>query len=710
MTFKSHQTNVKYSKIMLYLVKNYQILTEMKKILITLMMVLACSIGYSQYYVLDSDLGQNPGGLNNDSEFPQGGGLPAGWTTVKSGAATTWSDVNIPFTFNFNGNDYTKCKVGSGVVTFETSPSAVPGTTPSSLPHADIPDNSVVLWGIEVGTGDFIVSKTFGSAPNRQLWIQFNSAKSAGTQDGWTYWSIVLEETSNNIHVVDQRTACRVGTAQCNGKAQVAIGVQIDNSTAYQVAGSPAVESRSGNDPLVTDNVYYTFYQGVQPDEDLAVTSIDINKNLSKGSVEIKGDLINLGKNAVTGYELYYSIDGGSPVKMDVSGVSIASGSPSVYSHSTNWDANTAGTFDVKVWTAMPNGKTDEKMANDDQTVEVTVYEKVVQRLPLYEIFTSSTCGPCRPGNENFHTVMSGKENECIYIKYQQSWPGTGDPYCTEESNVRRNFYGVNSIPRMELDGEWDQNASSFTSQIHTDYSSRPAFIDIEGTYSVRWDGFVEANITVKPYGNFSDNNTLYVALMEGTTYLNKKSNGESEFTNVMKKMLGGANGTNLGNLTSGTDVTKTVSHDFNGSFTLPPNGSQANWPNLNNVHTIENWDDLLVVMWVQNRNTKEVYQAGRATQMTLSVPELEDDNAVKVYPNPTLGEAQVEFNLSQGSNVSLEVTNSLGQVVKIEELGFVNSGVQTRNLNLTSLENGIYFVKVKTNNASVTKTIVLSK
>ena len=674
------------------------------------MMVLACSVGYSQYYVLDSDIGQNPGGLNTDSEFPQGGGLPAGWATVKNGPANTWSDVNIPFTFNFNGDDFTTCKVGSGVLTFSKNPGAVPGLTPSGLPHADIPDSSVVVWGVEVGTGDFLVSKTFGTAPNRQLWIMFNSAKSAGTIDGWTYWSIVLEETTNNIHVVDQRSACRTGTAQCNGKAKVAIGVQIDNSTAVQVAGSPAVENRADNDATPADNVFYTFYPGVQPDEDLTVTSIDVKKDNAKGPIEIKGSLRNVGKNAVTSFELYYAIDNGSPVKMDVTGVNIASGASSVYSHSTNWDATTAGTYEIKVWTAMPNGMADGNMNNDEITSEVNVHDKIVQRLPLYEVFTSSTCGPCKPGNENFHSVIAGKEEECVYIKYQMSWPGTGDPYCTDESNTRRNFYGVNSIPRMELDGEWDQNAQSFTTQLHTEYTSRPSFMDIEGTYSVRWDGFVEADITVKPYGNFTDNNTLFVALMEGTTFLNKKSNGESVFENVMKKMLGGANGINLGNLTSGTDVMRTVSHDFNGSYVLPANGQQANWPDLDTEHTIENWEDLLVVMWVQNTNTKEVYQAGIATQMTLSTPELENDNAVKLYPNPSAGDMQVEFNLTQGSDVTIEVTNSLGQVVKVEEIGFVNTGSQVKDMDLSGYTDGIYFVTVKTANASVTKSLVLSK
>jgi hypothetical protein len=67
---------------------------------------------------------------------------------------------------------------------------------------------SVCVWGLQMKAGDNIISKTFGTAPNRQHWIQFNSCSEANLQSGWTYWSIVLEETSNKIYIVDQRTFC----------------------------------------------------------------------------------------------------------------------------------------------------------------------------------------------------------------------------------------------------------------------------------------------------------------------------------------------------------------------------------------------------------------------------------------------------------------------------------------------------------------------
>ena len=75
----------------------------------------------------------------------------------------------------------------------------------------------------------------------------------------------------------------------------------------------------------------------------------------------------------------------------------------------------------------------------------------------------------------------------------------------------------------MKLDGEWDQNAQNFTSDLHTDYSSEPSFMDLSGSYSVRWDGYVEATIEIDPIKDYDGNNTLFVALLEGENILEQK-------------------------------------------------------------------------------------------------------------------------------------------------------------------------------------------
>ena len=234
----------------------------MKRLLLTAGFALAFGVApataqYTQVPFLNA--GQNPGSLNPDTEYPIDGGLEPGWTTLFTGTPTTfatpaWSQTNgVPFAFFFNGQAAPSYKVSSsGVLTFTTSATAVPSSTNTALPSAQIPDKSVCVWGIGATTGDFIITKTFGTAPNRQHWVQFNSFSKPGNQTLFTYWSIVLEETTNNIYIVDQRTNAATGLA-------ITAGVQVNATTALQIAGSPALESRTTGSPSLLDNSYWSF-------------------------------------------------------------------------------------------------------------------------------------------------------------------------------------------------------------------------------------------------------------------------------------------------------------------------------------------------------------------------------------------------------------------------------------------------------------------
>lgn len=682
----------------------------MKKItLLTLALVMSV-FGYSQYYQIDWNLGQNPGNVNTDAEFPVGGGLPGGWTTVMTGPVAGWSgDIALPFTFNFNGTDFTTCKVTSGMLTFGTT-GAFPGTTASALPNANVPDNTIAIWGIDVGASDYLISKTFGSSPNRQFWVQMNTAKNAGVQNGWAYWSIVLEEGTNNIYIVDQRNQCITATnQQCTGKTTVSAGIQIDGSTAISVPGSPALQGKATNDATVSDNVYYAFYPGTQPDDDIMMTEVTLKNDyeLSKGAIAIKGNIRNIGAQALTSFDLNYSINGGATVTQNVTGVNIASGAYYSYDHATPFVPAVSDAYDIKVWTSNPNGNADANADNDDMEASFRVHDKVYVRKPLYEVFTSSTCGPCTPGNTNFHNIINGQEDECVYIKYQQSWPGTGDPYCTAESNSRRNYYGINTIPRMELDGEWDQNAQSFTSALHDQYTAEPAFMDITAT-SIQWGKHVEVNVEINPATDYTGNNTIHVAIMEKETFKNEKTNGETEFTHVMKKMMTGSNGINLGSLKKDTKVNKSYTWNFKGDYTLPANGSQANWINHNSTHSVEEFEDLIIAVWIQDADNKTVHQAAYAVQDNVGVRDFSKESKFSIYPNPASETANVSFDLTAATNVEVSVINTSGQEVSATNAGMMNAGENTVSVDLSNLSQGVYYVQLKTDYGVFTNPITV--
>ncbi len=703
----------------------------MRKLFTSVMFMAIASFGFSQYYyVPNDDAGGNPGNLNTqDAEFPVGGGLPTdpadAWTTIVTGPSSSWTSAqNIGFNFDFQGRQVSQYAVHpSGVVSFITDPLVLgaytPGSTPAALPSTSIPDSSLCYWGLSIGSGDFIVRKTFGTAPNRQHWIMFNSAVSAGTQSGWVYGSIVLEETTNKIHFVNQRVQCIVGQSQCAGRPALTVGVQVDGSTAYQQPASPNYQAgTTGNDATRADNGYTTFIPGSQPANSVAMNSVVFDRYLVRddGPFTVTGEFRNLGSSLLSDYDLVYQVNSDAPVVQNVTGKAIGSFSTETYSHGIAWTPPSSGEYTIRTWVTNPNGGTDPDQSDDTASITINVVDTFIQRKPLYEIFTSSTCPPCRPGNENFHNVVAGKDDEYVAIKYQQNFPGSGDPYATTEAVNRRNAYGVNTIPRMELDGGWDQNASRFTSALHDEYRAVPSFLNINATYDVDTTGskLVTIDIDIDVVEDL-DNSLyrLFVAIVEGDTYENVKNNGESEFIDVMKKMLPDEQGSIISQpLNAGTTISEDLTFTFNGDFRLPNDGQTANRINHAIEHSVEEFADLKVAVWVQNRLVGDVLQAEWAENISdyTSTEERNIENMnVRVYPNPASDVVNVSYFLQDRQDVEISLSNAMGSVIETSATSS-NMGNNSAMINTSDLSNGVYFINLKSGEDVITKKFMIAR
>lgn len=79
------------------------------------------------------------------------------------------------------------------------------------------------------------------------------------------------------------------------------------------------------------------------------------------------------------------------------------------------------------------------------------------------------------------------------------------------------------------------------------------------------------------------------------------------------------------------------------------------------------------------------------------------------VYPNPAVDMTTVEFNLSATSNVTIQIVNTLGQVVYANAMGDV-TGTQKVQVNTADLEAGIYLINISVDGNVVTKRISVVK
>ena len=223
------------------------------------------------------------------------------------------------------------------------------------------------------------------------------------------------------------------------------------------------------------------------------------------------------------------------------------------------------------------------------------------ERVLLFECFTNTSCGPCAQQNPALDVLINNNGDRIAAIKYHMSWPGANDPmylHNTVDNDARKGVYSVNSVPHTVVDGIRFANVPGNLNQNMVNN-----WLNITSPLEMRLSYELDENanvITVHVMGRassaISGTCKLYVGVIEKEIHYTSApgTNGERDFYSVMKKLLPTASGTYIGELNEGDYFAYTFSWE---------------WANVYNV------DQLDVIAWVQNPNTKEVYQACRSSQ-----------------------------------------------------------------------------------------------
>jgi len=288
--------------------------------------------------------------------------------------------------------------------------------------------------------------------------------------------------------------------------------------------------------------------------------------------------------------------------------------------------------------------------------------------MPLHEVFTSSTCGPCVAGNQNLTTIFDANPERQTVVKYQMSWPGDGDPYYTSEGGTRQGYYNVTAVPRLLVDGGWDANPSTYTSVERDAYYFSDSYVLLTASHTISLAGNkLTVDVSVTPLMDYNTNNKVFIAVVENRTTGNVGTNGEVEFYSVMMKMLPNASGTILGTLQNG--VTEIVHEEYI----------------LQSNDYIEEVEDLSVVVWVQNYIDKTVYQSMNSIESGVYVDELTKENLVEVYPNPT--SEKVHLLLNTTKDIEYSIKDSFGREV-------LKGIVSTNFIDVSGLAAGSYIIQ----------------
>jgi hypothetical protein len=392
-------------------------------------------------------------------------------------------------------------------------------------------------------------------------------------------------------------------------------------------------------------NWYFDDIQILSPlPVDAMMAGTDVPKDFAKAK-EVTGKVANLGTTAINSMDVNWQLDEGTIHTSHFDGLAIATGEQ--YSYFCDDSINEVpGTYALKVWVSGLNGSTgaDDNPDNDLITKEITIHEYYALRRPMFEEFTSSTCGPCASFNASvLNPFIEAHSNDLTLVKYQMNWPGAGDPYYTAEGGVRRNYYGVSYVPDMFIDGSRVNTDAAGVNNGFNNSIATQSYIAINSTHLIEGNNvIIHANIS--PYDNYPGLKAQ-IAVVERITTENVGSNGETEFHNVMMKMVPNADGTTV-NLTSNQPVALNFTQDMSAT-------------------NVEEMDDLRVAIFLQ-KTDKEIIESNYSVETGSFITMTPANGATNVsLTNPML----IEFSHPVQKTDGTPLTNSnVGSVIMLKE------------------------------------------
>jgi len=186
------------------------------------------------------------------------------------------------------------------------------------------------------------------------------------------------------------------------------------------------------------------------------------------------------------------------------------------------------------------------------------------QRMLLTEEFTNASCGPCAGQNPAYNELLQANTSKIVAIKYQVNFPGADPMNAQTQAEVapRQTYYGVNGVPYAPINGDTlpltDWAGTGYTGGpyhytqeiIDSAYASPAPFsLNLTHTLNASLDSiFITAVVTAAQDLTGLANPKLRLAIVEKTITFSSApgSNGETEFYDVMRKMVPNATGQTL--------------------------------------------------------------------------------------------------------------------------------------------------------------------
>ena len=524
------------------------------------------------------------------------------------------------------------------------------------------PDNLLISEGIDLTSG------------STNMILEFKIGNVETTNNWWEEYYDVIITTSNDPSEIMGTTAL-FGEVLPEGGRMLSRSIDISSYAGSVIYVSFRHHNCSDENFLILDDV---LIRDVLSD-DLELQSLSVQNIFLEGDVTIAGKVVNQGYNSVNEFAIVWNDGNGD--NSETFNQTIMPGESFDFTHNTPLSAIAGQDYSLSVCVS---SIMDLNSMNDCLNRNLSCASQEGVRLPLMEVFTSSTCPPCFTlattgfgggGLEAYLEDAKANYQEdatLAAISYQVNWPDDGDHAYNDEVGARVMYYGVGGAPTLYVDA----NESGVPDDV-INAAGVPAYLDIEANHVIVGNE-ISVDVNIDSYATF-ENASVFVAVLDNGYPAGSNAegftNGETNFHHVFRKMLPNANGIQM-TLNSGSSVSLNEMYEF----TEVANGYPAQGSFDTHIGS-----EREIVVFIQSESG-EILNSVVSKLFVSSVNEIAG-NEFKVFPNPSKGLISIDFN----SALDLQFTlySMSGQVLKT---GYKNGNF---SVDISEFQSGLYLLSI---------------
>lgn len=425
----------------------------------------------------------------------------------------------------------------------------------------------------------------------------------------------------------------------------------------------------------------------------------------------VEGAFVNNGYEPVTSFDVTVMNDG-EEITTTFDGFSLEKGEGIRYAMADKINTG-EDDFDIMVSVSNVNGEMveDEETADNSAVIAFVPVETHPDKAVVIEEATGTWCTWCPRGTVYMDEMAKrfGHNFVAIAVHNGGNDPMTLSAYDNEITSFS-GFTGFPSViynrtsiqdpgdivapsisdmaeaPEVTVEVGADENGGSLTSNVRVRIADANASADYNVSVVLTEDGLTGDEVAGAQWGQINAYSGGAQGPMGGFEYFGSSvSSYIWPYSHVGRALIGGYDGINgvIGNFAAGESIIVEMG-DFN---------MNADW-NMDNMHIIA------IVTNSSGRVVNAVSEKlGDAMANGLLSPgtattEVYDVNLATVFPNPASDFTNIEINVGSAADVTIQVTDMMGQLVSKRNLGTV-AGKQNVGYDVSELAAGNYTFKV---------------